>query len=114
MAWMGLPSFSSRPQPCSAIIRWPILASLGILAMQACKVSSTDPAAIPGSVVVPDPGATDAGSRSAACVDTSPSDAAKSTVSTEIVRFVSRVVIIACSSFDKARVLIQTAVFECL
>ena len=38
--WMGLRSFSSRQQPCSAIINWPILASLGILAMQARKVSS--------------------------------------------------------------------------
>jgi len=62
--WMGLRSFSSRQQPCSAIINWPILASLGILAMQAFKVSSLAPAAMSALLVASVPGALIAGCRS--------------------------------------------------
>jgi hypothetical protein len=62
--WTGLRLFSSRQQPCSAIINWPMLASLGILAMQARKVSSAAPAAMSASLVALVPGATIAGCRS--------------------------------------------------
>src|SRR5262249_34687757 len=44
-ACIALRSASSRWQPCSAIIRCPVVASLGILARQAFKESSIEPAA---------------------------------------------------------------------
>jgi hypothetical protein len=62
MDWIGLRSRSSRQQPCSAIINWPILASLGIRAMQARKVSWAAPAARSTSLVASVPGAIIAGS----------------------------------------------------
>src|SRR5215831_17261054 len=93
-AWKGFRSLSSRPQLCSAIIRWPILASLGILAIQAFNVSSTAPAAILGSLVVSDPGACVAGSESAAWVETETHEAANRRSTARNIHLLSRVVFI--------------------
>lgn len=94
----GFRSFSSRQQLCSAIMRWPILASWGILAIQACMVSSTAPAATSGSVDAPTSAVPFTGGRSAACAGTDTSDTANSMGRAQIIRVVSKVVFIASSS----------------
>jgi len=48
VAWKGFRSPSSRRQLCSASIRWPAVASLGILERQALSESSIAPAAMDG------------------------------------------------------------------
>src|SRR6185437_3814544 len=88
----GFRSLSSRPQLCSAIIRCPILASFGILAIQAFNVSSPAPAAILGSMVVSDPGACVADGESAALDETAINKTANRRSTAQHTRLLSKVV----------------------
>jgi hypothetical protein len=84
-------------------MRWPILASFGILAIQAFNVSSTAPAAILGSMVVmvvSDPGARVTGGGSAAWAETATHEAANRRSTARNIRLLRRVVFIVHSSFD--------------
>jgi hypothetical protein len=81
-------------------MRWPILASFGILAIQAFNVSSTAPAAILGSMVVADPGARATGGGSAAWTETATHEAANRRNTTQNIRLLRRVVVIVHSSFE--------------
>lgn len=94
----GFRSRSSRPQLCSAIIRCPILASFGILAIQAFNVSSPAPAAILGSMVMSDPGAGIADGESAAWDETATNEAANRRNTAQNICLLSRVVFIVSSS----------------
>ena len=97
----GFRSRSSRPQLCSAIMRCPILASFGILAIQAFNVSSPAPAAIFGSMVESDPGAWVADGESAAWDETATNEAANRRSTAQNIRLLSRVVFIVPSSCDR-------------